>query len=165
MYSEPDTTGTDSGFTEDSLYTSSGSSYIGGHHQGSVWQKTRSFFAVDLSGSSAPLCLQLRQATMVPYPSLSRSLSYLCTAGACSPTVACRGCKVGLKSYDNKIAWYSSSYLFHGGHWTIGQTGWQCKYCIRKPQVWELSRLWPEFSNKIVRSWIRLQAALCSFDR
>jgi hypothetical protein len=57
VYSEPDTTGTDSGFTEDSLYTSSGSSYIGGNHKRECMAEDTEFFAVDLSGSSAPLCL------------------------------------------------------------------------------------------------------------
>ncbi len=37
------------------------------------------------------------------------------------------------------------------------ETGLSCKQCIRKPQVWELSRLCPENLNEIVRSWIRLQ--------
>ncbi len=37
------------------------------------------------------------------------------------------------------------------------ETGLQCKHCIRKPQIWELSRLCPETLNEIVLSWIRLQ--------
>ncbi len=43
VYSEPDTTGTDSGFTEDSLYTSSGSSYIGRHHKRDYRAEVQSF--------------------------------------------------------------------------------------------------------------------------
>ncbi len=38
----------------------------------------------------------------------------------------------------------------------IDKWDFRCSVCIWKPQVWELSRLWPETSTKWYRSWIRL---------